>query len=326
MIVIVGVVLAVALAVLSYVRVSPSGISYRSSETWSNQATLILTQQGSPELRSILPSRPGGLSPSLADTGRFAGLVDVYAALATSDAVVRELRRRRLVKPGDLKDGALPISAGALGSTVNPSTPMMTITGTASTGPKATKLTIGATKAFLDVLNRRQVAAEIPEKDRVEARVLRSSATPTLVAPRKKAVPVLVLLGGLIATLALAFTRDNAARRARLPELDSADSRRAPDSSVDLTDGRSTLGPVPRPEPVAARKESDGRTTLGPVSRPEPVAARREPDSSIGVARRPSTLGSVPTPDPTRAADSAENVAQEAPQRRRARTSGRRRT
>jgi hypothetical protein len=203
---------------------------------------------------------------------------------------------------------------------------MMTITGTASTGPKATKLTIGATKAFLDVLNRRQVAAEIPEKDRVEARVLRSSATPTLVDPRKKAVPVLVLLGGLIATLALAFTRDNAARRARLPELDSADSRRAPDSSVDLTDGRSTLGPVPRPEPVAARKESDGRTTLGPVSRPEPVAARREPDSSIGVARRPSTLGSVPTPDPTRAADSAENVAQEAPQRRRARTSGRRRT
>ena len=207
--VIVGVMLAVALAVLSFVRVSPSGISYRSPETWSNQATLVLTQQGAPELRSVLPSRPGGLSPSLADTGRFAGLIDVYAALATSDAVVGELRRRGLLKPEDVKDGDLPIAAAALTSTVNPATPMMTITGTSSTGPKATALTIGATKAFLDVLNRRQLAAKIPERDRIEARVLRSSETPKLVGPRSKAVPVLVLLGGLIATLALAFTRHN---------------------------------------------------------------------------------------------------------------------
>ena len=79
-VVIVGVVLTVALAVLSVVRVSPSGISYRSPETWSNQATLVLTQEGAPELRSVLPARPGGFSPSLADTGRFAGLIDVYAA------------------------------------------------------------------------------------------------------------------------------------------------------------------------------------------------------------------------------------------------------
>ena len=45
-VVLVGVALTVALAVLSYVRVSPSGISYRSPEIWSNQATLVLTQEG----------------------------------------------------------------------------------------------------------------------------------------------------------------------------------------------------------------------------------------------------------------------------------------
>lgn len=294
--------LAVGLAVLSFVRVSPSGISYRSPETWSNQATLILTQQGAPELRSVLPSRPGGLSPSLADTGRFAGLIDVYAALATSDAVVGELRRRGLLKPEDVKDGDLPIAAAALTSAVNPATPLMTITGTSSTGPKATALTIGATKGFLEVLNRRQLAAKIPERNRIEAHVLRSSETPKLVGPRSKAVPVLVLLGGLIATLALAFTRENIARRARVSELATADLRRAPKSSIDPTDGGSPVGPVPRPEPVAARIE---------------------PDPSIGVARRRSTLGSVPPPDSTPAPDSADGVAQQVPQRRQAGASGR---
>ena len=67
-VVFVGVALTVALAVLSYVRVSPSGISYRSPEIWSNQATLVFTQEGAPELRSVLPARPGGfiVSPTLA--------------------------------------------------------------------------------------------------------------------------------------------------------------------------------------------------------------------------------------------------------------------
>jgi hypothetical protein len=289
-VVIIGVVLAVALAVLSYVRVSPSGISYRSAETWSNQATLVLTQQGAPELRSVLPSRPGGFSTSLADTGRFASLIDVYATLATSDAVVGELRRRGLIKPEDLKDGVLPIAAAALPSTVNAATPMMTITGMSSTEPKATTLTIGATKAFLDVLHRRQVAAKIPERDRIEARVVRSSEAPRLVDPRKKAVPVLVLLGGLIATLAVAFTRDNVAPRARVSELAPVDSRDAPESSV-LADARSTPKAVPRPDSLAAREGSGptkgvtrGRSTLGAAPRVD-SATTLEPDMPDDVAR-----------------------------------------
>ena len=147
---------------LSFVRVSPSGISYRSPEIWSNQATLVLTQEGAPELRSVLPARPGGFSTSLADTGRFAGLIDVYATLATSDAVVGELKRRGLLTAEDLKDGALPITAAAVPSTVNAATPMMTITGTSITGPKATKLTLGATKAFLDVRPRPAARGQDP--------------------------------------------------------------------------------------------------------------------------------------------------------------------
>ncbi len=291
----VGVTLTVALAVLSYVRVSPSGISYRSPEIWSNQATLVLTQEGAPELRSVLPSRPGGFSTSLADTGRFASLIDVYATLATSDAVVGELRRRDLLTARDLKDGSLPITAAAVPSTVNAATPMMTITASSLTGPKATNLTLAATKAFLDVVRARQLAAKIPVKDRIQVRVVRSSEAPTLVNPRSKALPMLVLFGGLIATAAVAFTRDNLARRKRTPELTPVASRDEPAPSVDDTDARPTPRPVPRPDSVTAREGpgptigvTRGRSTLGTVPRPDSVTARGRdmPDDVAQQGRR----------------------------------------
>ena len=90
-IVLVGVVLTFCLVVLSVARVSPSGVSYRSPQVWSNQATLVLTQQGAPELRSVLPTSVTGGSSSLADTSRFAGLIDVYTTLATSDPVMTKI-------------------------------------------------------------------------------------------------------------------------------------------------------------------------------------------------------------------------------------------
>jgi hypothetical protein len=271
-IVIVGVALTVALALFSYVRVSPSGISYRSAEVWSNQATLQLTQEGAPELRSVLPPGPGGTSPLLADTGRFASLIDLYATLATSDAVVNELKRRGLLTAEDLRESGLPITAAAVPSPVGVATPMMTITANSVTGPKATRLTVAATKAFLDVVQARQRAARIPAKDRIQIRVLSSSEPPTLVDPRNKALPILVLLGGLIATVAVAFTRDNLRRRERVQEL-------APVASPPES---------PMPDSV-----DDGSRSPGPVRLPESAPARESSGATHGGSRRRLTLGSV---------------------------------
>ncbi len=293
--VIVGVVLTVALAVLSFVRVSPSGISYRSPEIWSNQATLVLTQEGAPELRSVLPSRPGGFSPSLADTGRFASLIDVYATLATSDAVVGELKRRGLLSREDLKDGALPIAAAAVPSTVNAATPMMTITATSLTGPMATKLTLGATKAFLDVVHTRQLAAKIPVKDRIQVRVVKSSEAPKLVDPRSKALPILVLFGGMIATLAVAFTRDNVARRERAPELTTVASRDEPASPT-----RHWVAPTPgrRPGRSPARIRRPRVRTL--VRRSASAAGVRRSGPFPALTRRRRASAFFPTTSPSR--------------------------
>ena len=65
---------------------------------------------------------------------------------------------------------------------------MMTITATSVTGPKATQLTLAATKAFLDVVRTRQLAAEIPAKDRIQLRVVNSADAPELVDPQKQGV------------------------------------------------------------------------------------------------------------------------------------------
>lgn len=303
----VGVVLTIGLVVLSVARVSPSGISYRSPQIWSNQATLVLTQEGAPELRSVLPAPVAGGGPSLADTSRFAGLIDVYTTLATSDPVIRVLERRGLITEADMQNGTSPITAAAVVSMVGGApTPMMSITATSLSGPGATKLTKAATSAFLTVVRSRQVAAKIPVKDRIQLRVVRSADEPQLVKPRSKALPMLVLLAGLIATGAVAFTRDNVARRHRATTLTTAASGAAvaePDVSTPTapTRARSSLGTIPRAD----------------------AGVRQEPGASAAVVRGRSTLGSVPRADAAtpRPLDGPDDDAQ-AQQLRQARTSG----
>jgi hypothetical protein len=303
-IVLVGAALTIGLVVLSIARVSPSGISYRSPQIWSNQATLVLTQEGAPELRSVLPTPVTGGNSSLADTSRFAGLIDVYTTLATSDPVIRALERRGLIDAAQLENGANPISAVPVVSTVGGgTTPMMIISATAPTSGTATALTRAATTAFLKEVTSRQLAARIPVKDRIQLRVVKAADEPKLVKPRSKAVPILVLLGGLIATAGVAFTRENVARRGRAaPILTAASPDEAADSdpSVAVSHARSTLGPVPRTD-----------------------KAREEPASSIGATRGRSTLGSVPRAGSSSREGLPDDVAQQAPQLRKAGTSGR---
>ena len=257
----VGVALTLALAVLSYVRVTPAGVFYRSPETWTNQATLVLTQEGAPELRSVLPTEKGAFNSSLADTSRFAGLVDVYAALATSDTVLAMLRDRGLIDTKDLEDGENPISAAAVVSTVNGGTPMMTIAARARSGTKATNLTRGATTAFVSFVEARQRAAKIPAKERIQIRVVKSSEAPTLLKPRSKALPILVLLAGLIATGAVAFTRDNTRRREAAPAV-------APTAAPTAAPAAVLAPTVSRSEPAEPAAAPHSRWTLGSVPNP----------------------------------------------------------
>jgi hypothetical protein len=274
-IVCVGVTLTLALAFLSYVRVSPHGISYRSPAVWANTSTLVLTQAGSPELWSVLPVQGPTGSPSLASTDRFTGLVDLYAALATGDAVVQTLFRRHLLEDQDIVDGALPIEASAVSSTVNGAIiPLIKITAKGNSPEKATRLTVGTTRAFLDVLKRRQIAAKVPVDDRIQVSVLKRSSEPTLAEPRSKTMPLLIFLAGMIATIGTAFTRDNlSGARQRAPENQEGAGER----------GGVRRGPVVV-EAEEHRHRGPERAASAPVEQANPAGARARSSDGAEVA------------------------------------------
>jgi hypothetical protein len=204
--VLVGVIGTLGLAVLSFVNVSSTGFSYRTPQIWSNEATLVLSQQGFPEGRFSLP-------PTGAPEHRFATLAELYATLATSDAVVAALTKQGLIEPESSAAGQLPFAATAVPAAAGGVAPVMKITGTGTTPDEATELTIAATNAFVDFLRSRQSEAGIRENDRVQLRVVKRFGEPAVLRPRSKTPLIFILFAGLSLTVAVAFMRDNAQRR-----------------------------------------------------------------------------------------------------------------
>jgi hypothetical protein len=202
----VGVVLSLALALLSYVQISSSGLRYRGSEVWSNEATLSFSPPGSFELRTDIPESENG-SPE-----RIASLVELYSVYATSDPVIEALQKRGLLKPREVATNRIPIKAEVVQSIFGQPTPLMKITGMGASPVAATLLTVGATDAFIAYLRSRQDAARIRENQRVQVQVVDPYRTPMLIKPRSRTGLIAILLAGLIATVAAAFIRDNVQR------------------------------------------------------------------------------------------------------------------
>jgi hypothetical protein len=204
-------VLALGLALLSFVRVSADGLSYRKPEIWTNEATLLLSDSSQPQWRSKLP-------PTV-DPNRFTSLVDQYAALATSDAVISSLQRQGLLSSEAEGAKIAAVTATAVASPINgATTPLLKITGTATSPAEATRLTIRATDTFIAVARARQARAGIPVNQRVELRIVNRFGVPKLTVPRSKTTLIIILLAGLTATIAAAFVRDNTQRSRKTQE------------------------------------------------------------------------------------------------------------
>lgn len=219
-----GLVLAAALAFLAYVRVDFEGtnpvFSYRDDELWQDRATLLLTQRGFPEGRSVFPPAPettpgdqgsqgsqGSTEPPYyAGQGRFTELTDVYAQIATGDAV-----RARMLRDGPIEG---TFAAGTLRSTAGGGTPILQLFATGTTPAEATALTRRVTGAFLSYLDSEQARADIPANQRVDIQVLTRSGQLLLLQPRKKTLPIVVLLAVLVITIALVFTLENTRKQA----------------------------------------------------------------------------------------------------------------
>jgi capsular polysaccharide biosynthesis protein len=230
---------------------------------WSNEATLVLSDASHPELRAkLLPT---------ADPNRFTSLVDQYAEFATSDAVIGALKRQGLLPRTPSDNQLASISATAVPSPINgATTPLLKITGMATSPAEATRLTIGATDTFMAVEKARQIRQGIPEGQRVELRIVNRATAPKLTAPRSKTTFIIILLAGFTVTVAAAFIRDNLQRAKR--------------KSDEQPSGVNRLQPAPQAAPPGDSEPLRAGAEAG--SWPRVNAAEGEPEAGSSTHAR----------------------------------------
>lgn len=224
-IVLTGIVLGAFLAVLSQAKITGHGLRYRKPVLWGSTSTLQLTQRGFPEGRALFPPAVQGKAYPYADTGRFAGLTDLYSQFANSDDV-----RRLMIREGASRDESL---AAAPILPRNPSAPLpvIALTGTGSSPSHALAAVERGRKAFLEFVAAQQRSAQIPEGQRIDIRVLQQATSPVVLTPRKKTLPIVVFLAVLSAAIALSLVLENL--RPRVPRLSpiAADDRKSSEAA-----------------------------------------------------------------------------------------------
>lgn len=222
LVLLVGVILAVVLAVLAYYRVTVDDgvpkLTPREAEVWQSQASVFLTEAGFPAGRrtiDLVPKRIGGelvTVPKFNDPTRFAAYASLYARLATSDIVLRRMRAE-----GPLRGvfQATPV----LDSSRRETEPIVSVIGSASNPRDAIQTVERGLNAFLWYIRSRQLGAKIPASDRIQLSVVNQPRPAVLVAPRKRTLPVVVFLAVMIAAIASVFVLENMlrSRSSRVP-------------------------------------------------------------------------------------------------------------
>jgi hypothetical protein len=231
LVVLVGLLAAVALTVFSVARVSSHGLSYRQGEEWTSASTIWVTQSGFPLGRSVYdkfftdgtPSAPAQIS-QFSDPSRFSSLATIYVALITSDPVIKLMASYGPV------DGAVNATQPSLPGNASITLPFVQVTGTASSGEKAVALTNNATRALVKYVAEQQRANSIPQNKRVVLQVIQQAHGAVVTKPRKLTTPIVVFLACLMVTFGLAFLLENLRPRIRQvdPALDGAGAASIP--------------------------------------------------------------------------------------------------
>lgn len=213
----VGLLVALSLSFLSVVRVSlASGrphLAYKQKEKWSASATLLITKPGFPWGRS--PSNPES------DPTRLAELSNVYAKLASSDAVRAIVQQKAPLDDAfeAIEATALPASPGS-----DLTLPLLTVSASSWSATRASALAERAESAFRAYIGREQTASGIPRSDRVVVvEVKRPSAEQAeLLKGRSKTIPSVIFVTVMMAVSGLAFVLENLRPRVRPVEAEDA--------------------------------------------------------------------------------------------------------
>lgn len=245
-----GLVAAVLLALLAFVRVGPDGISYRQDERWQSVARLFATSSGNPFSESPSSSE-GGIDPTT---------VAVLAAeFANSDAVMS-----RLAKNGSVGGQVLASANQVDGEFV----PFIDVAGIASTPAVAKSLASRATIAMQKFVDERQASSGVRPSKRISLEIVNTPEAPTLLEGRSKTLPVMAFIGVMAAVLGLVYVRENL----------RVNDRR----SAGAIDGQPGIQSVETREPAARAVRPD--TDADPV--PDRLQSRGapKPGSTLGTS------------------------------------------
>lgn len=205
LLVVLGLVLAMALTTLSVVRVGSNGVTYRQSELWSSTTRLLVTQTGFPEGRLYGETPTGREAPEspVVDPGRFNNLAVLYSELAESDPVRLLIRRDGPIR-GQI--AATPLVAGGEFKT---QLPMIDITAISTSPLRAIRLAQRSGNALMTYISDKQRASSVPPADRAVIQPVVRPTKALLVQPRSKTMPIVVFLAVMSVTVGLAFLLEN---------------------------------------------------------------------------------------------------------------------
>ena len=217
-----GVLLAITLALASYVTIGSHGLKYRQQQQWVSYSTMFLTQKGDPSVRTdadnpVTPLNPdgtvkvspGGSTPEFGSSSRFAYLATLYAQWARSDLILNLLRKQGPVD-GDIH--AVPVlSLDTQGDPL----PLVQVAGLAPTAAGSASLAHRATQAFKIFLITNQQQNAVPADRRVVVQVIDAPSKAVIWKGRKLTRPILVFLTLMTAVIGFIFVLENMRPRIR---------------------------------------------------------------------------------------------------------------
>jgi hypothetical protein len=226
----IGLVLAAALSFFSYAKVSfahgSPKVGYRTKVVYQSTVTLLVTQNGFPWGRTQLPFKvdaKGVATSNFADPGRLSSLAGFYSRLAESD-VIRVRASQLAGIPAVLTADPVPDPGNS-----NAVLPMISLAGYATSPAAAIRVASAGSLAFRQYLLKQQSESSTPADQRVVMQVLNQASAASIASPRKKTLPVIVFLGVLIATIAVAFVLENLRPRVRVVATGARTSEATPD-------------------------------------------------------------------------------------------------
>jgi hypothetical protein len=255
----VGILLAITLAVLSYIKLPTDGkITYRQTESWESLSQIFVTSKGFPwgstGNRPEVPVAPEKLKtdPNELDPVHLTGIAALYVRLATSDPVIRVIERDGPLN-GTL--AAYPVSSDDNGN--GEPLPMVSFAAVAQTPQAAQSLAKRHLDAFVRYIESEQRRSGIPRKERVVVEVAKQPQPATLLVERKKTRPMVVFVAVMIAVIGLAFALENVRPRVRaLPGSDAGPRETDRDSNMLEAVARNADAVARRPARRSSRRSA----------------------------------------------------------------------